>query len=58
MFFRRIVYLLVLLSALLAQLFDVGYLVHYLFILILVLPLAGLALSLPAMLGCLSLIHI
>ena len=52
MFFRRIVYLLVLLSALLAQLFDVGYLVHYLFILILVLPLAGLALSLPAMLGC------
>ena len=52
MFFRRLVYLLVLLAALLIQLFDVGYLVHYLFLLILILPLAGLALSLPAMLGC------
>ena len=49
---RRIVYLLVLLSALTAQLFDVGYLIHYLFLLVLLLPLAGLLVSLPAMLGC------
>ena len=52
MIFRRIVYLLILLAALFAQLFDVGYLVHYLFILILLLPVAGLLLSLPAILGC------
>ena len=52
MIFRRIVYILILLSALMAQLFDVGYLVHFLFFLILLLPLAGLLLSLPAMLGC------
>lgn len=52
MIFRRTVYILILLSALLAQLFDVGYLVHFLFFLILLLPVAGLLLSLPAMLGC------
>ena len=52
MIFRRIVYLLILLAALFAQLFDVGYLVHYLFILILLLPVAGLLLGLPAILGC------
>lgn len=52
MIFRRIVYLLILLTALLAQLFDVGYLIHYSFILVLLLPLAGLLVSLPAMLGC------
>ena len=52
MLFRRTIYLLALLGALLAQLFDVGYLAHYLFVLTLSLPLAGLALSLPAMLGC------
>ena len=52
MIFRRIVYVLILLSALMAQLFDVGYLVHFLFFLILLLPVAGLLLSLPAMLGC------
>ena len=38
MIFRRIVYVLILLSALMAQLFDVGYLVHFLFFLILLLP--------------------
>lgn len=52
MLFRRIVYVLVLLSALMAQLFDIGYLVHFLFFLILLLPVAGLLVSLPAMLGC------
>lgn len=52
MVFRRIVYLLILLAALLTQLFDVGYLVHFIFFLVLMLPLAGLLLSLPAMLGC------
>ena len=52
MLYRRIVYLLSLAGALAAQLFDVGYLIHFLFILILLLPLAGLLASLPAMLGC------
>ena len=48
---RRLLYLQALLTALLCQMFDVGYLFHYLFILVLCFPLLGLLLSLPAMLG-------
>lgn len=48
---RRIFYALALLCTLLGQIFDIGYLFHYMFILTLALPLLGLALSLPAMLG-------
>lgn len=49
---RRLAYLAVLLCALLGQLLDTGYLFHFIFIAVLCLPLLGLALSLPAMLGC------
>lgn len=49
---RRIAYLLVLTGALAGQLFDIGYLVHFIFILTLCLPVVGLLVSLPAMLGC------
>ncbi len=49
---RRALYALALLGALLGQILDIGYLFHYLFILTLALPLLGLAVSLPAMLGC------
>ena len=48
---RRIFYALALIFALLGQIFDVGYLFHYIFYLTLCLPWLGLALSLPAMLG-------
>ena len=49
---RRIVYALVLLLALLGQILDVGYLFHFIFFAALSLPLLGLLVSLPAMLGC------
>ena len=49
---RRIAYGAALLFALLCQMFDVGYLVHFVFVLVVCLPFLGLALSLPAMLGC------
>lgn len=49
---RRLLYAFVLLSTLMGQLFDTGYLFHFLFIAALCLPLLGLAVSLPAMLGC------
>ena len=49
---RRILYALVLLCALMGQLLDVGYLFHFLFFAVLWLPALGLAVSLPAMLGC------
>lgn len=49
---RRIVYALALALALLGQLLDVGYLFHFIFYAVLALPLLGLAVSLPAMLGC------
>ncbi len=49
---RRLLYAFVLLCTLMGQLFDTGYLFHFLFIAALCLPLLGLAVSLPAMLGC------
>ena len=49
---RRILYALVLIAALLGQLLDVGYLFHFIFYAVLAFPLLGLAVSLPAMLGC------
>lgn len=49
---RRILYALALVLALLGQIFDVGYLFHFIFYAALCLPLLGLAVSLPAMLGC------
>ena len=49
---RRLIYAAALLAALMGQLFDVGYLFHFLFIATAGLPLLGLAVSLPAMLGC------
>ena len=49
---RRLLYAAALLAALMGQLFDVGYLFHYIFFAAACLPLLGLALSLPAMLGC------
>ena len=49
---RRIVYALALLLALLGQMLDVGYLFHFIFFAALSLPLLGLLVSLPAMLGC------
>lgn len=52
MWSRRLAYGGALLAALICQLFDVGYLVHFVFLLTLCLPLAGLLASLPAMLGC------
>ena len=52
MFRRRLLYALILLCALLGQLLDVGYLFHFIFYAALCFPLLGLAVSLPAMLGC------
>ena len=49
---RRILYAIALLLALLGQLLDVGYLFHFIFYAVLFFPLLGLAVSLPAMLGC------
>lgn len=49
---RRILYVLTLLSALLGQILDVGYLFHFIFFAVLCLPLLGLLISLPGMLGC------
>ena len=49
---RRLLYALILLSALLGQLLDVGYLFHFIFYAVLGFPLLGLAVSLPAMIGC------
>lgn len=48
---RRVLYGAVLLAALLFQIFDVGYLAHFLFWAVLVLPLVSLLLTLP-LLGC------
>ncbi|MDE7261072.1 MAG: DUF58 domain-containing protein [Oscillospiraceae bacterium] len=52
MLVRRLLYAMVLLCALLGQLLDVGYLFHFIFYAVLCFPLLGLAVSLPAMLGC------
>ena len=52
MWSRRLAYGGALLAALICQLFDVGYLVHFVFMTILFLPLAGLLASLPAMRAC------
>lgn len=49
---RRIAYGAALGIALLCQIFDVGYLVHFIFVLVVLLPFLGLAVSLPAVLGC------
>lgn len=49
---RRLLYVLVLLLALLGQILDVGYLFHFTFYAVLGFPVLGLAVSLPAMLGC------
>lgn len=49
---RRLLYAAALLLALLGQLLDVGYLFHFIFFAVLTLPLLGLAVSLPALLGC------
>ncbi len=49
---RRALYAVVLLLALLGQILDVGYLFHFIFYAVLCFPVLGLALSLPAMLGC------
>ena len=49
---RWILYALALLLAFLGQILDVGYLFHFIFFAVLALPLLGLAVSLPAMLGC------
>ena len=49
---RRILYIAALLLALLGQILDVGYLFHFAFFAVLVFPLLGLLISLPAMLGC------
>ena len=49
---RRILYIIALILALLGQLLDVGYLFHFTFFAVLCLPVLGLLVSLPAMLGC------
>lgn len=49
---RRILYAIALLLAYLGQILDVGYLFHFIFFAVLSMPLLGLLLSLPAMLGC------
>lgn len=49
---RRVLYALTLLAAFLGQLFDVGYLFHFIFFAVLSLPVLSLLLSLPAILGC------
>ena len=48
---RRLLYALTLLAALLGQLFDVGYLFHFLFFAVLALPVLSLLVSLPAIRG-------
>ena len=48
---RRAVYLCALLAALAGQLFDVGWIFHFIFFLTLTLPLLSLLLSLPGILG-------
>lgn len=45
-------YAIALLLAYLGQILDVGYLFHFIFFAVLSMPLLGLLLSLPAMLGC------
>lgn len=52
MWSRRLLYAFVLLCTLMGQLFDIGFLFHFLFIATLCLPVLGLLVSLPAMLGC------
>lgn len=49
---RRILYLFALLCAYLGQVLDVGYIFHFAFYTVLLFPLLGLLVSLPAMLGC------
>ena len=49
---RRILYLVILLAAFLGQVLDIGYLFHFVFYATLCMPVLGLAVSLPAMLGC------
>ena len=49
---RRLLYAFALLCALMGQLLDVGYIFHFIFYAVLCFPLLGLAVSLPAMLGC------
>lgn len=53
---RRLLYALALLGTLMGQLFDVGYLFHFLFVATAAMPFLALALSLPAMLGCRALL--
>lgn len=57
---RRAVYICVLLGALMGQLFDVGWIFHFIFFFVLTLPPLSLLLSLPGILGlrvCLSASH-
>ena len=49
---RWMLYALALLLAFLGQILDVGYLFHFIFFAVAALPFLGLAVSLPAMLGC------
>lgn len=49
---RRLSYLVILLAALLGQILDVGYLFHFVFYATLCMPVLGLLISLPSMLGC------
>ena len=49
---RRIGYVLLLAAALFGQLLDVGYLFHFVFVMVLFFPLIGLVISLPSMIGC------
>lgn len=49
---RRVGYALLFAAALFGQLLDAGYLFHFVFMLVLLLPVVGLAISLPSMLGC------
>lgn len=48
---RRMAYLCILLAALTGQIFDVGWIFHYTFILTLCIPLLSLLLSLPGIIG-------
>lgn len=49
---RKLAYLVVLLAAYLSQILDTGYLFHFAFYATLCMPVLGLLISLPAMLGC------
>lgn len=51
---RRLCYLAALLAAYLGQILDVGYLFHFAFYATVCMPVLGLLISLPAMLGCRS----